>query len=163
MEPLDVSPEFVLVIDSVAVLSLPRFFPYFFSLNVLWLQLFPSLCLSSLFCFAFQYCKEKFVFCRFTSEFLCSLAHWLQFSHHGFFGYNLRGSVVPRFLVFFSSFVLRHTGIIFLINLLICFAFAMIFVQYGEVLTPFVADKTITHLGSEHPTGEQGIHDRCVT
>jgi len=34
--------------------------------------------------------------------------------------------------------------------------------QYGEVLTPFVADKTITHLGSEHPGGEKGIHDRDV-
>jgi len=34
--------------------------------------------------------------------------------------------------------------------------------KFGEVMTPFVADKTITHLGSEHPTGEQGIHDRDV-
>ena len=25
--------------------------------------------------------------------------------------------------------------------------------KFGEVMTPFVADKTITHLGSEHPTG----------
>lgn len=34
--------------------------------------------------------------------------------------------------------------------------------QYGEVLTPFVADKSITQLGSEHPEGEKGIHDRDV-
>jgi len=34
--------------------------------------------------------------------------------------------------------------------------------QYGEVLTPFVADKSITNLGSEHPGGEKGIHDRDV-
>ena len=32
--------------------------------------------------------------------------------------------------------------------------------QYGEVLTPFVADKSITELGSEHAEGEKGIHDR---
>merc|ERR1712126_236586 len=34
--------------------------------------------------------------------------------------------------------------------------------KYGEVLTPFVADKTITHLGSEHDGGDKGIHDRDV-
>ena len=31
-----------------------------------------------------------------------------------------------------------------------------------KVLTPFVADKTITELGSEHPGGDKGIHDRDV-
>ena len=34
--------------------------------------------------------------------------------------------------------------------------------KYGEVLTPFVADKSITHLGSEHDDGDKGIHDRDV-
>ena len=34
--------------------------------------------------------------------------------------------------------------------------------QYGEVLTPFVADKKITELGSEHEGGDKGIHDRDV-
>merc|ERR1711872_1181095 len=34
--------------------------------------------------------------------------------------------------------------------------------KYGEVLTPFVADKGITHLGSEHDGGDKGIHDRDV-
>ena len=29
--------------------------------------------------------------------------------------------------------------------------------QYGEVLTPFVADKKITELGSEHEGGDKGI------
>ena len=32
--------------------------------------------------------------------------------------------------------------------------------KYGEVLTPFVADKTITELGSEHEGGDRAIHDR---
>ena len=32
--------------------------------------------------------------------------------------------------------------------------------KYGEVLTPFVADKSITVLGSEHSGGDKGIHDR---
>merc|ERR1719371_17269 len=35
--------------------------------------------------------------------------------------------------------------------------------KYGEVLTPFVADKKITELGSEHKGGDKGIHDRDVT
>ena len=35
--------------------------------------------------------------------------------------------------------------------------------KYGEVLTPFVADKSITELGSEHEGGDKGIHDRDVT
>ena len=35
--------------------------------------------------------------------------------------------------------------------------------KYGEVLTPFVADKKITELGSEHEGGDKGIHDRDVT
>lgn len=34
--------------------------------------------------------------------------------------------------------------------------------KYGEVLTPFVADKSITALGSEHAGGDKGIHDRDV-
>ena len=34
--------------------------------------------------------------------------------------------------------------------------------KYGEVLTPFVADKSITNLGSEHEGGDRGIHDRDV-
>ena len=33
---------------------------------------------------------------------------------------------------------------------------------YGEVLTPFVADKSITVTGSEHEGGDKGIHDRDV-
>lgn len=33
---------------------------------------------------------------------------------------------------------------------------------YGKVLTPFVADKKITSLGSEHEGGDKGIHDRDV-
>eukprot|EP00088_Acartia_fossae_P039085 TRINITY_DN4067_c0_g1_i1.p1 TRINITY_DN4067_c0_g1~~TRINITY_DN4067_c0_g1_i1.p1 ORF type:complete len:156 (-),score=32.30 TRINITY_DN4067_c0_g1_i1:554-1021(-) len=33
---------------------------------------------------------------------------------------------------------------------------------YGSVLTPFVADKKITNLGSEHAGGDKGIHDRDV-
>ena len=34
--------------------------------------------------------------------------------------------------------------------------------RYGEVLTPFVADKSITNLGSEHEGGDREIHDRDV-
>ena len=34
--------------------------------------------------------------------------------------------------------------------------------KYGEVLTPFVADKSITNLGSEHEGGDRAIHDRDV-
>jgi hypothetical protein len=34
--------------------------------------------------------------------------------------------------------------------------------SYGEVLTPFVGDKTITERGSEHSGGDKGIHDRDV-
>ena len=34
--------------------------------------------------------------------------------------------------------------------------------RHGEVLTPFVADKSITDLGSEHDGGDRGIHDRDV-
>jgi len=34
--------------------------------------------------------------------------------------------------------------------------------HYGDVLTPFVADKKITSLGSEHAGGDKGIHDRDV-
>ena len=33
---------------------------------------------------------------------------------------------------------------------------------FGEVLTPFVGDKTITISGSEHEGGDKGIHDRDV-
>ena len=32
--------------------------------------------------------------------------------------------------------------------------------RYGEVLTPFVPDKSITNLGSEHEGGDRAIHDR---
>merc|ERR1711962_368577 len=35
--------------------------------------------------------------------------------------------------------------------------------KYGQVVTPFVADKTITITGSEHEGGDRGIHDRDVT
>ena len=34
--------------------------------------------------------------------------------------------------------------------------------QFGEVVTPFVGDKTITVKGSEHTGGDIGIHDRDV-
>ena len=34
--------------------------------------------------------------------------------------------------------------------------------EYGRVLTPFVGDKTITIVGSEHTGGDKGIHDRDV-
>jgi len=34
--------------------------------------------------------------------------------------------------------------------------------KYGSVLTPFVADKSITVTGSEHAGGDKGIHDRDV-
>ena len=34
--------------------------------------------------------------------------------------------------------------------------------KYGEVLTPFVADKKLTHLCSEYEGGDKAIHDRCV-
>ena len=34
--------------------------------------------------------------------------------------------------------------------------------RHGEVLTPFVADKSITELGSEHDGGDREIHDRDV-
>ena len=34
--------------------------------------------------------------------------------------------------------------------------------KFGEVLTPFVADQSITNLGSEHEGGDRGIHDRDV-
>merc|ERR1719220_715158 len=34
--------------------------------------------------------------------------------------------------------------------------------DHGQVLTPFVADKTITVTGSEHEGGDKGIHDRDV-
>ena len=34
--------------------------------------------------------------------------------------------------------------------------------RYGEVQTPFVADKSITNLGSEHEGGDREIHDRDV-
>ena len=34
--------------------------------------------------------------------------------------------------------------------------------KYGEVLTPFVGDKSITIKGSEHTGGDKGIHDRDV-
>lgn len=34
--------------------------------------------------------------------------------------------------------------------------------QYGDVLTPFVGDKSITIMGSEHEGGDKGIHDRDV-
>ena len=33
---------------------------------------------------------------------------------------------------------------------------------FGEVLTPFVGDKSITISGSEHEGGDKGIHDRDV-
>lgn len=33
---------------------------------------------------------------------------------------------------------------------------------YGDVLTPFVGDKSITIKGSEHEGGDKGIHDRDV-
>ena len=35
--------------------------------------------------------------------------------------------------------------------------------SYGDVLTPFVGDKALTILGSEHEGGEKGIHDRDVS
>ena len=34
--------------------------------------------------------------------------------------------------------------------------------KYGEVLTPFVADKKLTHLCSEYEGGDKAIHDRYV-
>jgi len=34
--------------------------------------------------------------------------------------------------------------------------------RYGEVLTPFVADKSLTSLASEHEGGDSAIHDRDV-
>ena len=34
--------------------------------------------------------------------------------------------------------------------------------RWGDVLTPFVADKAITLMGSEHEGGDVGIHDRDV-
>ena len=34
--------------------------------------------------------------------------------------------------------------------------------RYGEVLTPFVADKSITNLDSEHDGGDVEIHDKDV-
>lgn len=34
--------------------------------------------------------------------------------------------------------------------------------KYGEVLTPFVGDKSITALDSDYSGSDQGIHDRCV-
>ena len=34
--------------------------------------------------------------------------------------------------------------------------------KYGDVLTPFVADKSITNLGSEHTGGDRAIHERDV-
>ena len=34
--------------------------------------------------------------------------------------------------------------------------------RYGQVLTPFVGDKSITIKGSEHEGGDKGIHDRDV-
>ena len=35
-------------------------------------------------------------------------------------------------------------------------------IRYGEVLTPFVADKSLTSLASEHDGGDSAIHDRDV-
>ena len=34
--------------------------------------------------------------------------------------------------------------------------------RYGEVLTPFVADKNLTNMASEYEGGDVAIHDRCV-
>ena len=34
--------------------------------------------------------------------------------------------------------------------------------DHGQVLTPFVADKSITVKGSEHEGGDKGIHDKDV-
>eukprot|EP00090_Calanus_glacialis_P007668 TRINITY_DN16114_c0_g1_i1.p1 TRINITY_DN16114_c0_g1~~TRINITY_DN16114_c0_g1_i1.p1 ORF type:complete len:150 (-),score=29.65 TRINITY_DN16114_c0_g1_i1:50-499(-) len=34
--------------------------------------------------------------------------------------------------------------------------------RYGEVLTPFVADKNLTNLASKYEDGDVAIHDRCV-
>ena len=34
--------------------------------------------------------------------------------------------------------------------------------KFGEVVTPFVGDKSITVKGSEHEGGDIGIHDRDV-
>ena len=34
--------------------------------------------------------------------------------------------------------------------------------KYGDVLTPFVADKSITNLRSEHEGGDRAIHERDV-
>ena len=34
--------------------------------------------------------------------------------------------------------------------------------KFGDVLTPFVGDKSITIKGSEHEGGDKGIHDRDV-
>ena len=40
--------------------------------------------------------------------------------------------------------------------------FCTAFDRYGEVLTPFVADKSITNLASEHEGGDVAIHDKDV-
>ena len=40
--------------------------------------------------------------------------------------------------------------------------FCTAFDRYGEVLTPFVADKSITNLASEHEGGDVAIHDEDV-
>jgi len=34
--------------------------------------------------------------------------------------------------------------------------------RYGEVLTPFVADKSLTNLASEYEGGDDAIHNKCV-